>query len=56
MGLCSLEEGRLWGDLRAAFGYLKWGCKKEDRLFSGVCWDRTMGNGFKMKRGDLDCT
>ena len=36
-GLFNLE-GRLWGDLRAAFQYLKGGCRKEgDGLFSRAC-------------------
>ena len=36
----------------AAFQYLKGVCKKEgDRLLSRVCWDRTRGNGFKIKEG-----
>ena len=48
-GMCSLEKGRLWGDLRVAFS-IERGCKNEgDRLFSRVCCDRTRGNGFKLK-------
>ena len=35
-----------------AFQYLKGGCKKEvNRLFSGVCGDRTRANDFKLKEG-----
>ena len=50
-GMCSLEKGRLWGDLRVAFS-IERGCKNEgDRLFSRVCCDRKRGNGFKLKIG-----
>ena len=46
------EKRRLWGDLIAAFQYLKGGYKKEaERLFSRVCCDKTKGNGFKVKEG-----
>jgi len=55
LGLFSLEKGRLWGNLRVAFQYLK-GVRKEegDRLFCRVCCVRTRGNGFKPKDGRLD--
>jgi len=50
----SLEKGRPWGDLIAAFQYPKGDYKKEvDTLFSRVFVDRTGGNGFKL-RGGLD--
>ena len=39
-----------YDDLRASFQCLKGSCKKEgDRLFSGVCCDRTRRNGIKLK-------
>ena len=41
----SMEKGRLWGDLIAAFQYLKGGSK----LFERVDNSRTRGNGFKLK-------
>ena len=38
--------------MRAALQYVKGGCKKEgNRLLSGVCCDRTRGNGFKLREG-----
>jgi len=47
-GLLSLEKRRLWGDLIAAFQYLK---GPGDRSFSRACCDRTRGSGFKLKEG-----
>ena len=52
LALLRLEERRLWGDLIAAFQYLKGAYKKDGgRLFTKACSDRTMGNGFKLKEG-----
>ena len=46
----SMEKRRPWGDLRAAFQYLKGGYKKkEDRFFSKVCRDRTKEKSCKLK-------
>jgi len=50
LGLFSLEKRRLWGDLRAAFQYLKGAYRKErDNLYSKACRNRTKSNGFKLK-------
>ena len=46
------REGRLQGDRRVVFQYLKGGCNKEgERLFSRSCFDRTRANHFKLKEG-----
>ena len=52
LGLFSLEKRRLWGDLRAAFQYLKGAYRKDgEGLFTRVCSDSTRGNGSKPKEG-----
>ena len=52
LGLFSLEKRRLWGDLIAAFQYLKEAYKQEgSQLFERVNNCRTMENGFKLKEG-----
>ncbi|KFW71070.1 hypothetical protein AS28_13425, partial [Pygoscelis adeliae] len=52
LGLVSLEKRRLWGDLRAAFQYLKGAYKKAgEGLFARACSYRTRGNDFKLKEG-----
>ncbi|GAB0194717.1 mitochondrial enolase superfamily member 1 [Grus japonensis] len=54
LGLFSLEKRKLWGDLIAAFQYLKRAYKKDgDRIFSRACCDRTRGNGFKLQEGKI---
>jgi len=50
--LFSLEKRRLWGDLLAAFQYLKGAYRKDgENLFSKACCNRTRCNGFKLREG-----
>ena len=52
LGLFSLEKRRLWGDLIAAFQYLKEDNRKAGKgLFIKACNIWTRGNGFKLEEG-----
>jgi len=52
MGQFSLEKRMLWGDLIAAFRYLKGAYRKDgENIFSRACGNRTRCNGFKLREG-----
>jgi len=52
LGLFSLEEKGLRGQLIVAFQYLEEAYEKDgNRLFSRACGNRTRGKGFKLKKG-----
>ena len=53
VGLFSPKKRRLWGQLTAAFQYLKGETYKSggEGLFTRVCSNRTRGNGSKLREG-----
>jgi len=52
LGLFILEKRRLWGDLIAAFQYLKGAYRKDgENIFSRAYCNRIRGNGFKLREG-----
>jgi len=52
LGPFSLQKRRFWGDLTAAFQYLKGACKQAgEGLFTRARSDRIKGNGFELKEG-----
>jgi len=52
LGLFSLEQSRLQGDLIAAFQYLKGAYRQAgEGLCTRICSDKTRGNGCKLKEG-----
>jgi len=54
LGLFSLEKRSLWGDLIAAFQYLKEAYKKAgEGLFTRAWNDSTRDSGFKLKESRI---